>query len=65
MANTSYMALRRKGGKAAPGSKRVNVTLREEEFEALRERADASHRAVAGEAAVLIRAGLGSESQRA
>lgn len=63
MANTSYMASRRNGGRAAPGSRRVNVTLHDQEFEALRQRADASHKGVAGEAADLIRVGLMAEAR--
>jgi hypothetical protein len=55
MANATYMASLRKGGKAAPGSRRVTITLRDAEYEDLRELADTQHRTVGGTAADLVR----------
>lgn len=55
MANATYLASLRRGGKAAPGSRRVTVTLRDAEYEELRELADAQHLTVGGTAADLIR----------
>jgi hypothetical protein len=56
MINTTYTASRRNGTRAgcAPGSRRISVTLSEETFHALRDRADAAHHGLSGEAAEAI-----------
>lgn len=56
MINTTSLASRRNGTTAgcAPGSRRISVTLSEQTFQALRERADAAHHGLSGEAAEAI-----------
>lgn len=56
MSNTTYMASIRNGTRAgcADGRVRISITLTEETFLALRERADANHRGLSGEASELL-----------
>ncbi len=54
MANRTYLASKRRGGKAGPGSKRVSVTMGGADFEALRAIADQRHQTIGGTAADLI-----------
>jgi hypothetical protein len=56
MTNTTHLASKRQGTSAgcAPGSRRISVTLSEETFHALRDRADAAHHGLSGEAAEAI-----------
>jgi hypothetical protein len=58
MANRTYKAALRQGSKASPGSKRVSVTIKEADFQALRAVADKKHQTIGGTAADLIRAAL-------
>jgi hypothetical protein len=56
MTNTTYIVSRRSGGRAncAPDKRRISVTVPEETFLALQQRADANHRGLSGEASELI-----------
>lgn len=56
MANITSLASKRNGTTAgcAPGSRRFSITLSEKTFLALRDRADANHHGLSGEAAAMI-----------
>ncbi len=60
MSNMTYMASRRSGGRTscAPDKRRISVTISEEAFEALRERADEAHQGLSGHAAEILHAVL-------
>jgi hypothetical protein len=60
MSNTTYLASRRAGSRTncAEGKRRISVTLTEEAFVALRDRADRNHRGISGEASELIHHGI-------
>lgn len=57
----TYMASKRTGGRGscAPAKRRVSVTIPEETFLALRDRADAAHRGLSGEVAEILTRELG------
>jgi hypothetical protein len=61
MSNTSYMTANRRGTRAgcADGRVRICVTLKEETFVALRDRAAARSHTLSGEAAILIEKTVG------
>jgi hypothetical protein len=56
MSNVTYLASRRTGGRrsCAQDKRRISVTVPEETFLALRERADRQHRGLSGEASELL-----------
>lgn len=58
MANRTYKASLRHGGKASPGSKRISTTLHDDDFKELRALADKRHQTIGGTAADLIRLAL-------
>jgi len=58
MANTTYKASTRRGGKAGPNAKRISITVPTVEYEAVRALADRQHLTVGGCAANLMSAGL-------
>lgn len=57
MANTTYLASRRNGTRTGcgPGSVRLSVTIPEETFVALRERAGAAGHGLSGEIAEILK----------
>lgn len=67
MSNTSYMTSRRNGTRAgcADGSVRICITLSEETFRALRDRAAGRAHTLSGEAALLIEERLAKTQEQA